>query len=101
MRLSSPHPQLHPDHGCVVSYCPVASAVGNRVLREGGNAVDAAVGTALALAVTYPQAGNLGGGGFMLLHFQGTAGREAHFLDYRETAPKDVSPDGYDGDRKV
>jgi len=85
MRLSSPHPQLRPGDGCVVSYCGVASAVGARVLREGGNAADAAVATALALAVTYPQAGNLGGGGFLLHH---GAGGEVSFLDYRETAPR-------------
>ena len=77
------------DVGCVCSYCPVASAVGTRVLLDGGNAVDAAVATGLALAVTYPQAGNLGGGGFMLIKAPGLA---PQFLDYRETAPMNVTP---------
>ena len=88
MRLSSPYPQLRPEQGCVVSYCPIASSFGSRVLREGGNAVDAAVATALALAVTYPQAGNIGGGGFLLVYEPEEP--RAHFLDYRETAPRQV-----------
>lgn len=80
---------LRPQEGCVVSYCPTASAIGAHVLDRGGNAVDAAVATGLALAVTYPQAGNLGGGGYMLVR---QAGGERHFLDYRETAPRRVDP---------
>ncbi|HKE19698.1 MAG TPA: gamma-glutamyltransferase [Kofleriaceae bacterium] len=75
--------------GCVVSYCPIASSIGSRVLHLGGNAIDAAVATGLALAVTYPQAGNLGGGGFMLVRM---AGGERHFIDYRETAPGRTDP---------
>lgn len=75
--------------GCVVSYCPIASAVGTRVLLDGGNAVDAMVATALALAATYPQAGNLAGGGFMLIK---PAHGEAQLLDYRETAPRRADP---------
>jgi gamma-glutamyltranspeptidase / glutathione hydrolase len=75
--------------GCVVSYCPIASSIGARILHLGGNAIDAAVATGLALAVTYPQAGNLGGGGFMLVRM---AGGERHFIDYRETAPRGVDP---------
>jgi gamma-glutamyltranspeptidase / glutathione hydrolase len=78
--------------GVVVSYCPVASAIGKRVLNEGGNAVDASVAVALALAVTYPQAGNLGGGGFMMIHLEGGG---VHFLDYRETAPRNARPEDY------
>lgn len=74
--------------GCVVSYCPIASAVGTRVLHQGGNAVDACVATALVLAATYPQAGNLAGGGFMLIK---PPGAEAELLDYRECAPRAAS----------
>ncbi len=88
MRVT-PFPTLRPERGCVVSYCSVASSMGGRVLREGGNAVDAAVVVALALAVTYPQAGNLGGGGFVLLHL---ANGDVHSLDFRETAPAAITP---------
>lgn len=80
------------NNGCVVSYCPIASAIGKRVLNEGGNAVDAAVAVALALTVTYPQAGNLGGGGFMMIHLDGG---ETYFLDYREQSPRNASPEHY------
>lgn len=77
-------------NGCVVSYCPMASAVGAQILRRGGNAVDAAVATALALAVTYPQAGNLGGGGFMLAR---SSSGDVHYLDFREVVPMNVKPE--------
>jgi gamma-glutamyltranspeptidase / glutathione hydrolase len=70
--------------GVVVSQSEIASAVGAQVLREGGNAVDAAVATAFALAVTHPTAGNIGGGGFLV--FRGANG-EAVAYDFRETAP--------------
>lgn len=69
----------------VVSDSEPASRVGLAVLQQGGNAVDAAVATALAMAVTFPEAGNLGGGGFMLI-YPGDA-REPVCIDYRETAP--------------
>lgn len=75
--------------GCVVSYCPIASAIGTRVLLDGGNAVDATVATALALAATYPQAGNLAGGGFMMIKPPHGPG---HLLDYRESAPRLADP---------
>ncbi len=65
--------------------------VAAHILSAGGNAVDAAVAGALVLAVTYPEAGNLGGGGFMLTCVDGTA----QFLDYRETAPAAATRDMY------
>lgn len=71
--------------GMVVAVSPPAVDAGIAVLREGGNAVDAAVTVALAMAVTYPQAGNIGGGGFMLVH---PAKGEPMVVDYREVAPK-------------
>jgi gamma-glutamyltranspeptidase/glutathione hydrolase len=71
-------------HGMVVSAEPLASQVGVDILRAGGNAVDAAVATALALAVTLPRAGNLGGGGFLLVR---SAPQKVEALDFRETAP--------------
>ncbi|HEU5209258.1 MAG TPA: gamma-glutamyltransferase [Longimicrobiales bacterium] len=71
-------------HGMVVSASALASEVGAQVLREGGNAIDAAIATGFALAVTYPTAGNIGGGGFMVIRF--ADGRTTTF-DFREKAP--------------
>jgi len=77
--------------GAVASADPLATAVGLDILRAGGNAVDAAVATALALAVVYPEAGNLGGGGFAVLRIKG----ELAALDFRETAPAGARRDMY------
>ncbi len=71
-------------HAMVVSIQHDASDAGLKILQSGGNAVDAAVAVGFALAVVYPYAGNLGGGGFMMLR---TANGESHFLDFREEAP--------------
>src|SRR5438477_12461722 len=74
-------------HGMVVAQEARAARIGIEVLKKGGNAVDAAVATGFALAVTYPRAGNIGGGGYMLIHLAG-AGRTTDIaIDYRETAP--------------
>jgi gamma-glutamyltranspeptidase/glutathione hydrolase len=79
-------------HGAVVSAHPLASRVGAMILEQGGNAVDAAIATQLALAVVYPGAGNLGGGGFLVGHLKN--GRNIA-IDYRETAPAKASRDMY------
>jgi len=71
-------------HGAVATDQVLATDVGLAVLRAGGNAVDAAVAIGYALAVVYPSAGNIGGGGFMLVREQSGS---AHFIDFRETAP--------------
>lgn len=72
-------------HGMVASQEAHATQVGVDILRRGGNAVDAAVAVGFALAVTHPRAGNIGGGGFMLVHLAGR--NETIAIDYRETAP--------------
>jgi gamma-glutamyltranspeptidase/glutathione hydrolase len=83
---------VHAQHGMVVSVHDLASQVGVEILQAGGNAVDAAVATGFALAVVHPSAGNIGGGGFMLIR---TADGKAHFVDYREKAPAAASRDMY------
>lgn len=78
--------------GMVVSADSIATEVGVQILKEGGNAVDAAVAVGFALAVTYPVAGNIGGGGFMVLR---TASGEEITIDYREKAPAAATRDMY------
>jgi gamma-glutamyltranspeptidase/glutathione hydrolase len=95
--LSQPVPSdlgLGTRTGLVVSSSDVASDLGASILAKGGNAVDAAVATAFALAVTHPFAGNLGGGGFMVVR---TPRGEATTFDYRETAPAKSTPTMYLG----
>ncbi len=77
--------------GIVVAEEKTAAKIGSEILAKGGNAVDAAVATGFALAVTHPRAGNIGGGGFMLVHLR-EAG-ETVAIDYRETAPAAASRD--------
>src|ERR1700691_4284737 len=75
-------------NGMVVAQEARAARIGNDILQKGGNAVDAAVAVGFALAVTYPRAGNLGGGGFMLIHL---ANGNDTAIDYRETAPQAIT----------
>jgi gamma-glutamyltranspeptidase / glutathione hydrolase len=79
-------------HGMVATDEPLASQAGVAILQRGGNAVDAAVATAFALAVVEPAAGNIGGGGFMLVRL---ANGKANFFDYREMAPGKATRDMY------
>jgi gamma-glutamyltranspeptidase / glutathione hydrolase len=75
-------------NGMVVAQEARAARIGNDILQKGGNAVDAAVAVGFALAVTYPRAGNLGGGGFMVIH---RANGDDTTIDYRETAPRGIN----------
>ncbi|MBC2655012.1 gamma-glutamyltransferase [Pseudomonas sp. MSSRFD41] len=81
--------------GAVAAPNQYGADVAAQILKKGGNAVDAAVATAFTLAVTYPEAGNIGGGGFMTLFIDG----KPYFLDYRETAPKAATRDMYLNDK--
>src|SRR5262249_14906948 len=97
---STAPPPLHiapvtAQHGMVVTQEKRATRIGLDVLERGGNAVDAAVAVGFALAVTLPKAGNLGGGGFMLVHLAGQTGDKAgdFAVDYREAAPHDTTSD--------
>lgn len=85
------HP-VHAPHAIVVSVHELASQVGVEAMQAGGNAVDAAVATGFALAVVHPPAGNIGGGGFMLIRM---ADGKTHFLDYREKAPAAATREMY------
>ena len=80
------------ENGVVVSAHPLASKVGLAILKMGGNAIDAAIATQLALAVVYPNAGNLGGGGFFVARL---SNGQLHSIDYREKAPGTASRDMY------
>ena len=83
---------VHSQHAMVVTQEPLATDVGVAVLKAGGNAVDAAVAVGFALAVTHPFAGNIGGGGFMLVRF---ADGRTTFIDFREKAPLKASRNMY------
>ena len=82
--FAAPINPVHAPHAMVVSQHELASRAGVEIMQAGGNATDAAVAAGFALAVVRPQAGNLGGGGFMLIRL---ANGETHFIDYREQAP--------------
>jgi gamma-glutamyltranspeptidase/glutathione hydrolase len=101
------HPSINPyqyeiikeksfDHGAVTSAHPLASMVGAAIMQEGGNAFDGAIATQLSLAVVFPGAGNIGGGGFMLAR---KANGELIGIDYREAAPAKASRDMYLDDK--
>ena len=93
--LSVSHGVLESEGGMVVSAYPHASRAGAEVLRAGGNAVDAAIATGFALAVTHPVAGNIGGGGFMVIRFPD--GRST-VMDFREKAPLKAHPEMFLGE---
>src|SRR5258706_12989104 len=86
------HEPVRARHGMVVAEEPLAADIGVAMLKSGGNAVDAAVAVGFALAVTHPFAGNLGGGGFMLIRF---ANGRSTFIDFRERAPGKATRDMY------
>jgi len=90
--VSASLPAVEARRGMVVSEQRLASAVGVNILRQGGNAVDAAVAVGYALAVVHPCCGNLGGGGFMTLRL---ADGRTTFIDFREKAPMAATPDMY------
>ena len=95
--VSSPAGPVRTRHAMVVTIQHDATDAGVAILKQGGNAVDAAVAVGFALAVVLPAAGNLGGGGFMLIR---THTGQTHFLDYREEAPAAASRDMYLDDQK-
>jgi gamma-glutamyltranspeptidase/glutathione hydrolase len=83
---------VHAQHAIVVSVRELGSRAGVEIMQAGGNAIDAAVATGFALAVVYPQAGNLGGGGFMLIR---QSDGSVRFIDYRENAPAAATANMY------
>ncbi len=86
---------VHAEHGLVVAQEKISARIGADILKRGGNAVDAAVATGFAMAVTYPRAGNIGGGGFMVIHLADPNKDIA--IDYRETAPTAATRDMFLG----
>jgi gamma-glutamyltranspeptidase / glutathione hydrolase len=92
MAWAAPIRPVHASHAIVVSVHELASRAGVEIMQAGGNAVDAAVATGFALAVVHPQAGNLGGGGFMLIRMSNGA---THFVDFREKAPAAATANMY------
>ena len=90
--LAAPLRPTHAQHAIVASVHELASRAGVEMMQAGGNAVDAAVATGFALAVVHPQAGNIGGGGFLLLR---TSTGETHFIDFREKAPAAATENMY------
>jgi len=90
--LAAPMRPVHAAHAMVASVHELASRAGVETMQAGGNAIDAAVATGFALAVVHPQAGNIGGGGFMLIRM---ADGTTHFIDYREKAPAAATANMY------
>jgi gamma-glutamyltranspeptidase/glutathione hydrolase len=86
---------VHAEHGLVVAQEKISARIGADILKRGGNAVDASVATGFAMAVSYPRAGNIGGGGFMVIHLAKT--NEDIAIDYRETAPNAARRDMFLG----
>ena len=93
IRYTSIHHPVMANGGMVASQNHIATDVGAAILRKGGNAVDAAVAVGFAMAVTYPQAGNIGGGGFMVIHL--AEENKSIAIDYREMAPAAAHRDMY------
>ncbi|GAB5453999.1 MAG: gamma-glutamyltransferase [Henriciella sp.] len=93
MSFDTRHHDVIAESGMVSAQDGIAAKVGRYILAEGGNAIDAAVATGFALAVTHPQAGNLGGGGFMLVHL--AEDENVIAIDFRETAPLQATRDMY------
>src|SRR5262249_47012588 len=89
------YPSVRAEHGLVVAQEKISARIGADILKRGGNAIDAAVATGFAMAVTYPRAGNIGGGGFMVIHLAKT--NEDVAIDYPETAPGAATRDMFLG----
>ena len=98
-----PVQSVRAQNGMVVAQEAIAARIGADILKAGGNAIDAAVATGFALAVTYPRAGNIGGGGFMVIHLarnkrylsKHSLGKRNIAIDYRETAPAAITRDSF------